>query len=146
MSIQHLINPAVGDRLLPLVASTLTLNNLPFVREFNLGLSGQIIAGVQTIGLTTNICGSFMYNGSLLEPIPSSVIAYQSVSGLGNKSVIISDIAGNIYYSAVGLVNPNGVVVLNNVLALPTTPVGLFVKVLNDNTGTILIMGLKIKF
>ena len=128
------------------VEGTITLGGFPFVREFNLGLSGAIIAGVQNINSLTNICGSFLYNGSLLEPIPTSIIAYQSVSGPGNKSIVISDLANNIYYSVSGVVNPNGVVVLTNLLALPTTPIGLFVKVLNDSTGTIQVMGMKIKF
>lgn len=146
MSILHLIAPLSTDKLLPLSVASISVNNVPFVREFNLGLSGQPITGVQVLGSTTNICCSFLYNGSLLEPLPSSVIAYQAVSGAGNKSVIISDLAGIIYYRFDGLVNPNGTVILANVVVLPTTPIGLFLKVLNDSTGVITIMGLKIKF
>ena len=146
MSIQHLIAPVVGDKLLPLSVSSISINNVPFVKEYNLDLNGTTISGVQVIGSTTNICGSFYYSGSLLEPLPSSVLAYQSVSGAGNKSIILSSVAGVIYYRFDGLVNPDGVVALVNVIPLPTTPIGLYVKVLNDSTGSILIMGLKVKF
>jgi hypothetical protein len=141
MSFSHLLAPQVGAALLPISVASILVNNKPLTDQVSVSLSGLPVTGA-----VTQVIGSFIWDGVNNRGVPASIVAYQQVSGLGNKGIQLVAGNGTVYYSASGLTNPDGIVTLTQVVPLPALPIGLFVKSSNDSTGIITVSGLTIYF
>lgn len=145
MSIKHLVNPTSGDILFDIEVADIVADNVNgVIPNFDIVLEGH--TGVA--GPSTNfVVNRFLFEGTDTLGTPSAVQAYQVVSGLGDKTIAIksADLA-TTYYLSESMVNPDGVISLNEVTALPTDQAYLKAVINNNNTGIIEIGGINIKF